>query len=162
MAILIVTGEAEFDALIEDMRQWSSSRNVLNAFGDPLETLGKVLELSVKAHVMATASKRQDARRGRRSLRKAIARATEHNKWQHGEIAGVTIKVDPYAMPMGDRGLPKLYEGLADWHHPVYDHQPIVSQAPHPYFGPATNNAIRELEKVGEYGIDKIADDLEG
>lgn len=162
MAILIVTGEAEFDALIEDMRQWSSSRNVLNAFGDPLDTLGKVLRASVQAHVLATTSKRQDARRGRRSLRKAIARATEYNKWQHGDIAGVTVKVDYDEMATGEKGLPKLYEGVGRWVHPVYGHEPIVSQGPHPYFGPGTNNAVRELEKVGEYGIDKIADDLEG
>jgi len=162
MAFIIVTGEAEFESLLRDLDQWSKQRNVTQAFEDPLDTVGRLLKASVQAHVLATSSKHQNARRGRRSLRKAIARATEYSKFRHGEIAGVTVKVNPYAMGMSDRGLPKLYEGVKDWAHPVYGHTPIVKQAPHPYFGPATSNVGRMLEHAGEAAVDKIADDLEG
>lgn len=162
MTIIIVTGEDELDALIRDFKQWSKSRNVLNAFDKELRQMGRTMKASVQAHVLATPSKNQNARRGRRSLRKEISRAVTWGHWQHGEAAGVIVKVDTGKMPTGERGLPKLYEGVSLWQHPVYGHKPIVMQKPHPYFGPATDSASAYLEHVGEVGVDKIADDLEG
>lgn len=155
-------GSAELEALIRDFDQWSSSKNVLNTFDGGLTAMGKVLQANVRAHVMATPSKRQTARRGRRSLRRSIASATQVSKKRNGDASTMTVEVNPRAMPEGEGGLPTLMEGLETWHHPVFGHSPIVYQSPHPYFAPAVAGAEKEAVAVGNHGIDTIADDLEG
>lgn len=159
---IIVTGQAELNALILDMLQWSSRRNVVQTFDNRLRGMGRSLEAEVQARVLATPSKRETARRGRRSLRASIARATKSNTHQSRDAAILVVEVDADDMPFGQGGLPGLYEGLETWIHPVFGHMPLVTQAPHPYFEPATRNAEQDAVDIAENCIDIIADDLEG
>lgn len=162
MAWLFVSGELELHALINDLQQWEKRRNVLDAFDGPLHRLATVTSLKVQASVLATESKRQNASRGRRSLRRAIASAVATKSHHLGDASMSTIYVDGNKMPSGEEGLAALYEGVSDWFHPVYGHRPIVHQDPHPYFGIAIMGVERDAEQAGDKSIDKIADDLEG
>jgi hypothetical protein len=159
---ITVTGQAELQALILKFQKWSSNKAVLSTVDSGLDQLGKAMVADVRARVMATPSRGENKRRGRRSLRASIARATESRRQHLGESAVLTVQVDPEEMPLGQGSLASLYEGLSVWKHPVYGHEPLVKQTPHPYFGPATENAEKDAMIVAEAGIDKIADDLEG
>lgn len=159
---IIVTGDAELQALILDLAKWSSRKNVLNTFNVGLKPMGRAMAADVRSRVLATPSKRQNARRGRRSLRASIARATKSSTASSGDAVIMTVQVDPEDMPMQQGGLPALYEGLEAWIHPVFGHRPPVTQPPHPYFEPATRNAESDAVDVAEHCIDIIANDLEG
>jgi|SRR5688572_16617578 len=159
---IIVTGQSELQALILDLAKWSSRKTVLRTFETGMKPMGKTMAADVRTRVLATPSKRSVSRRGRRSLRASIARATKSNTQQIGDAAILTVQVDPEDMPIEQGGLPALYEGLEAWIHPVFGHRPMVTQPPHPYFEPATRNAERDAVEIAEHCIDIIADDLEG
>lgn len=158
-----VTGREQLEALIHDLRHWENAHNIQRESKQHLHRVAFEVEARLKAAVIATPSKQQNARRSRRSLRHAIARAVKSREMRSvvGGDAGIQVGPDPGSMPSGERGLPKLYEGVGEWHHPTYGHRPIVRQSPHPYFTQGTSRADNESERAGNKVIDTIADDIE-
>ena len=155
--MLIILGEDQLDRLISRMGQYTHRRNVLNACHDPMMTVGRMVAARAKVNVLATPSKGQNARRGKPSLRRGISGAIQVRKENSRDAAMVNIFVNPSKMPVGKYGLGSLYEGVSEWHHPVYGHEPVLYQAPHPYMATADQGAHAALEVAANITVNKIA-----
>ncbi len=130
---VIVLGRNDLRRLIHRIEHWDSTRNILNECDGPVMTVGRIVAAKAKANVLVTPSKKQNAKRGRPSLRRAIAHSIVIKKSHARDAVVVSIFSNPSKMPPGKKGLASLYEGVSEWHHPVYGHEPIVTQAAHPY-----------------------------
>ena len=120
---------------------------------------------AVRAAALAIPSKRESARRGRRSLRRSIARATQTRVRMAGPRAGVLVWVNPKRMPPGQQNLPAYMEGLRPfqrWRKPLFgDTEHWYTQRPHPYFyravRPHEDDTARRMTRI----IDGVADKIE-
>lgn len=162
MAMVMVLGEEELRDLARDLRKWESTIRVANTMEERLKALGERDAARVKTAIRAIPSKNQNRRRGKRSLRSAMVRATDWRYSRFGRLdTGVSVFVSPARMPPGQGGLPALMEGERRWTHPTFGHKPNVFQAPHPYFAVATRTAERDAEAIGNHCVNVIADDIE-
>ncbi len=161
MAYMVILGEGDLDRLIRRLGPYSHQRNVLDASDGPLAAAANIIKSRAQLNVLASPSKRQNAKRGKPSLRRAIASSIVVKKSHTHNASTVSVFVDPSQMPTGKKGLASLYEGVSEWHHPVYGHEPIVFQAPHPYFGHATTGIQVVLDVAANRVIDKIAHQID-
>lgn len=152
---VVITGQADLRRLILRIGHWERQENVLDACDDPMMVVGHLIAARTKANVLATPSKKQNAKRGKPSLRRDISKAVEVRKEHTRNAAMVNVFVNPTKMPHGKYGLGSLYQGVSAWHHPVYGHEPIVFQAPHPYF--ATAGAHAGLEVAANRALFTVA-----
>lgn len=153
----ITMRERGLDRLIDRLDTYSHEGNVLTAFEDPMMVVGYTVAARAKANVLATPSKRQNAKRGKPSLRRGISDAIQVRKEHIHSATMVNVFVNTSQMPAGRKGLGSLYEGVSEWHHPVYRHEPIVNQMPHPYMAPSEHGVYAGLEAAAEKTALKIA-----
>lgn len=159
--ILTVTGQRELRRLASDLRSAGNQRAINDQLRRELMVVGRKGAAAVRASVRATPSKGQSARAGRRSLRAAIARATEA-KVRNTTRPGVVVWVNPGRMPSGERALPAFLDGQGRWRHPVFGNTNVWrGQRPHPYFDRAIRPIEGELADAGDKVLDRIADPIE-
>jgi hypothetical protein len=164
--ILSVTGQDDLRRLAADLRSPAIPRQVREDLRRELLALGRQGAAEVRAAVLATASKGQSGRRGRRSLRRKIASSVEV-KVRTTRRPGVTIWTNPARMPPGEAGLPAYYEGLGRWRHPTFGswsrtrngRARAVTQRGKPYFYRTLNRL--DLEAAGDRVLQSIRDRIE-
>lgn len=158
---LTVTGQDELRRLAADIRRHADSRQINADLRKELLIIGRRGAAAVRASVRATPSQGQSARAGRRSLRAAIARATEA-KVRTSARPGVVIWVNPGRMPAGEKALPAYLDGIRRGRHPVFGNtnvwRPIVA---HPYFDAALRPIEGDLRAAGERVLSDIVRRIE-
>jgi hypothetical protein len=159
--ILTATGAGELRRLASDLRAAGNQQSINADLRRELMALGRKGAAAVRTSVRSTPSKGQSGRAGRRSLRSAIARATEA-KVRTSVRPGVVIWVNPAQMPTGERALPGYLDGQGRWRHPVFGNTDVWrGQRPHPYFDRAVNPIAGQLADAGDKVLDRIADIIE-
>lgn len=161
--ILTATGQGELRRLARDLRSAGNQQHINEELRRRLMVLGRQGAAAVRTSVRATPSKGQSARAGRRSLRAAIASATEA-KVRNSTRPGVIIWVNPGRMPSGERSLPGLMDGQGRWQHPTFGRRSKgdwAFQLPHPYFNRAVDPIAGKLADAGDKVLDEIADMIE-
>jgi hypothetical protein len=159
--ILTVRGQGELRRLARDLRSAGDQQHINAELRRELMVVGRKGAAAVRASVRATPSKGQSARAGRRSLRAAIASATEA-KVRNSTRPGVIVWVNPGRMPAGERALPGLLDGQGRWRHPVFGNKRVWrGQRSHPYFDRAIRPIEGELADAGDRVLDNIANEIE-
>jgi hypothetical protein len=159
--ILTATGAGELRRLASDLRAAGNQQSINAELRRELLIVGRKGAAAVRASVRATPSKGQSTGAGRRSLRAAIARATEA-KVRTSVRPGVVVWVNPGQMPSGERALPAFLDGQGRWRHPVFGNTNVWrGQRPHPYFDRAIRPIEGELADAGDRVLDRIADRIE-
>jgi len=156
----------ELRDLSRRLRGLEDGREIAGRLRRELRRAARPMVPAVRAAVLALPSQGQNARRGRDSLRRSIARATQLQVQTSGTRPGVRVWVNPRRMPEGQANLPAYMEGIRPfhrWRHPVYgDEDTWVTQPSRPFF----YRAVRPLEDgVAEAGarvMDEIAREIEG
>lgn len=156
-----VEGGAELRRLARELRDLEDGKEILKQLRKDLKKIANERMVpAVKQAALSIPSKGQSSRRGRRSLRTSIARATQARVRSAGRSAGVTIWVSPRRMPEGQHNLPAYMEGMRPfqrWRHPRFgDTDHWYTQRAHPYFyktirpleGDAQDAALRAVDAV--------------
>lgn len=108
-----------------------------------------------KANVLAIPVKRN------RGLRAAIAHSIVVRSRLTGRAIAVTIKADRTRMPPGQQNLPYYMEGWSRWRHPVFgDDEVWVQQDPHPYFKPAIEHHLPDVQAAVLAAVEETATQL--
>jgi hypothetical protein len=152
--------------MIRDLRELEDGRELAKRLRRGLRQAAKPMVPAVRRSVLALPSRGLNARRGRDSLRRSVAKATQIRAKTSGSRPYVAVWVNPKRMPEGQANLPAYLEGIRPfqrWRHPVYgDGDTWVTQPPKPYF----YRAIRPLEDgVAEEGrrvMNEIAAEIAG
>jgi len=155
--------------MMRDLRELENGKEIAKKLRRGLRKAGKPMVPAVRRSVLALPSQGENARRGRDSLRKSVAKATQLRVKTAGTRPHAAVWVNPKRMPEGMANLPTYLEGLRPfhrWRHPVYQQDgqntAWVTQPPKPYF----YRAIRPLEdQVAEEGrqvMNEIAAEIAG
>lgn len=163
--LLRVHGAEQLRALSRDLRRLEEGKEVRRELLRELKGVAGELSRQEKDVVLAMPSKGENARRGRRSLRRRFATATIAQVRASGKHAGVSVLINPAKMPPGQQNLPAYMNAESRFmplRHPVFgDTETWVSQPPWPWFYqaalPYEGIAQRRLIAV----LDKYADQIE-
>lgn len=126
---------------------------------------GKPAVDDVKRAVRAAPSKGQGEARGRRSLRAAIARATQVTVSTTAANPSIRIRVSAAKFKSaGPATLPKYFDGelgkFARWRHPVFGSDNWVDQGSHPYFFTTIRHHAGDFRRAIGDAIDDTLDEL--
>ena len=162
--LLRVQGAEQLRALARDLRKHAEGREIRR---DMVRNLRGVANEAVQAErhaVLALPSKEENARRGRRPLRRRFASATQARVRTGGRDAGVSIVLNPKKMPPGQANLPAYWNrepGFTRLRHPVFGTDTYVTQPVTPWF----YETARRFETLAQRRLldvlDATADDLE-
>lgn len=175
--ILTVTGQEEYRRLARDLRSPALPREMREELRRELLKVGRGGARDVRAAVLATPSKGQSARRGRRSLRRKIASSVEV-KVRNTDRPGVIIWENPARMPPREGSLIAYYEGIGKWRHPTFGEwsrartrmpdgsirtgkSRAIAQRGHPTFYRTLDRIGPQLEAAGDRVLDTIANRIE-
>ncbi len=176
--LLTVTGQGELRRLARDLRNPAIPRQIREELRRELMDVGRDGARQVRAAVLATPSKGQSARQGRRSLRRKIASSVEV-KVRVSTRPGVIIWENPARMPPREGSLLAYYEGIGRWRHPTFGEwsrartrmpdgsirtgKPrAIAQRGHPTFYRTLDRIGPQLEAAGDRVLDTIAKHVEG
>lgn len=164
--LLRVQGAEQLRALAKDLRKKEEGREIRKGIVRDLKAVANDVVRAEKAAVLALPSHEENARRGRRPLRRRFATATQARVRTSGKDAGVSVLVNPKRMPEGQQNLPAYWNkerGFERLRHPVFGDDDTWVQDQHvtPWFyetaRPYENVAQRRLIGV----LDAAARDLE-
>lgn len=100
-----------------------------------------------------TPSKRVGKRFKDVSLRRAVANSITRRM----KLSPKFVQVVIIGVPKGGKSnLGALLEGTKPWTHPTYGHQPVVTQAAHPFFKKAIDAHEDEVTRAMERVLDKM------
>ncbi|WP_435111872.1 hypothetical protein [Nocardiopsis synnemataformans] len=121
---------------------------------------------AVRGAVRRIPSKGQNKRRGRRSLRSDIARATTLKMRAQGKFVGAEISIRPDKMPDDRRNLASYMEGESPfnrWRHPIFgDRNRWVQLQPrHQFFYKAVEPHLSTMREAADRIVVDVAADLE-
>ena len=160
----IENGEA-LRRVARDIRQFEDGREMRKRLRAELKSAVTPIVQAEKRAVLALPSKGQSSRRGRRSLRRDIARATQARIRMSGPRAGALVWVNPRRMPPGKANLPGYLEGVRPfqrWRHPVFgDTDTWVTQQPRPWFYRTAARYENDVERAAVRAIESIATEIE-
>lgn len=150
--------------LIRALKDLEDGKEIAKRLRRGLREAARPMVPAVRQAVLALPSSGLNARRGRQSLRRSVAKATALRVRTSGKRPGVVVWVNPRRMPAGQRNLPAYMEGLRPfhrWRHPVYgDEDTWVTQAPTPYFYRAIRPHEDRVADAGREVIRGIADEI--
>lgn len=163
--LLRVQGAEQLRRLSRDLRQLEDGREIRKDLVRNLKAVANEVVRAERAAVLALPSKGENARRGRRPLRRRFASATQARVRPSGRDAGVSVLINPKRMPEGQHNLPAYWNrerGYERLRHPVFgDEDTWVQQPVHPWFyetaRPYEAEAPRRLIGV----LNAVARDLE-
>lgn len=161
-----VEGAERIRALARTFREYEDGRELRRRLRVELKRSATRIQQAEQAAVMALPSKGESARRGRPSLRRSIARATQIRVRTSGaRNAGVLVWVNPRRMPPGQGALPAYMEGLRPyhrWRHPVFGNSDVwVQQQARPWFYRTAARYELSAQRDAARAIDSIADEIE-
>jgi hypothetical protein len=163
LQLAIENGE-QLRALVRDLRRLEDGKELRKRLRKELKGTGTRIVKAEKHAVRALPSKGQNARMGRPSTRREIARATQLRIRTNGPRAGVMVWVNPKKMPPGKGAVPGFMEGIAPyqrWRHPVFGRDAWASQRPHPWFYRTAGRYGGEAQRAAERVINDIAREIE-
>lgn len=121
--LLRVQGAEQLRRLAKDLRKHEEGREIRKGVVRSLKDVANEVVRAEKAAVLALPSKGENARRGRRSLRRRFATATQSRVRASGKDAGVSVLINPKRMPEGQQNLPAYWNrerGYERLRHPVF------------------------------------------
>ncbi|WP_018658457.1 hypothetical protein [Actinomadura flavalba] len=135
--LLAVHGAEQLRRLARDLRKIEGGKEIRQQMVREMKDAARQLAAAEKTAVLALPSRGENARRGRRSLRRAMATATVAQVRSSGDRAGVNVRINPKRMPPGQHNLPAYLNdepGFGRLRHPVFGTDTWVQQAPTPWF----------------------------
>lgn len=163
-SLLRTQGAEQLRALSKDLRRAEEGKEIRREMVRELKSTAGELVQYEKQVVLSMPSKGENARRGRRGLRRRFATATQARVRASGDNAGVSVLVNPKRMPAGQQNLPAYMNaepGYERLRHPVFGTDAWVQQPPWPWF----YAAARPFEGVAQRRLiavlDKYADRIE-
>lgn len=146
-------------------RRRSDGKDLRKRLRKELRKTGTRLLKEEKQAVRRLPSKGQNARAGRPSTRRQVARATQLRIRTSGPTAGVVVWVNPRRMPADKRTVPGYMEGVRPyrpWRHPVYGNTDVwVAQQPIPWFYRTGGRYGGEAQRAAARVIDRFASAIE-
>jgi hypothetical protein len=175
--ILSVTGADDLRRLARDLRAAGNQQAINAELRRKLMDVGRDGAREVRTAVLATPSRGQSARRGRRSLRRKIASSVEV-KVRNTERPGVIIGENPAKMPPREGSLLAYYEGIGRWRHPTFGEwsrartrmpdgsvrtgkSRAIAQRGHPTFYRTLDRIGPQMEAAGDQVLNQIANKIE-
>lgn len=144
------------------LKTTAEGKQTLRAFRKELRVAATPMLKSVRRAALGLPSKGENARRGRTSLRKSLARASKIKISFSQRSAGVMVVTGPGAMPDGMEGLPPMVEGRIPWRHPQFGNRDKwVKQNPMPFFYRAIQPHEPEAVSAGRRVLAAIVKEIE-
>lgn len=164
-----VIGAGELRELARAIRTSSDPRRLRRELSQGMRQAARPLVPRVKAAAAGLPSQGQNARRGKPSTRKQLARSVAMSVRTSGRKAGVSVFMNPRRMPDKKKALPQYFErtpGKTVLKHPVFAARgtpPIVIQRTPPagYFTRSIAGADRAAVREAQQVIDRIAREIE-
>lgn len=155
-------GQTDIRAFIRDVKKLENGKVLVRMMTKEFRKEARPALQSVRKAALALPSKGQNARRGRPSLRGALARATVL-KTQSARSATLVIKTDPKRMPDGLGGLPPYVEGTQNrWRSPVFGNRDVwVGHDAMPFFYATLRPYEPKIRDAGDRVISEIKRELE-
>lgn len=154
--VVRVHGTDELRSLADQLREQADGRKRLRQLTTELRRAAKPLATAVKSSVLTIPSNEWNARHGRESLRRNIAKAVTVKVGTRGrKNTGVRVFINPKKMPDGRKGLVKHIEGTPGWtrwRHPVFGRDVWVNQGQNPFF----TDAVRPGERLAVEAVDNV------
>lgn len=163
LELALENGEALRD-LVRDLRRHSDGKQLRKRLRKELKGTGTRIVKAEKQAVRALPSKGQNARLGRPSTRRQVARATQLRVRTNGPTAGVMVWVNPKKMPPGKQSVPAYMEGVRPyqrWRHPVFGREAWTTQRATPWFYRTAGRYGGEAQRAAQRVIDGIAREIE-
>src|SRR4051812_17811530 len=135
--LLSVEGADRLRDLSRDLRKHEDGTALRRRMVGELKKGANEVVRAERAAVLALPSKEQNARRGRRSLRRSVATATVSTVRTVAKDPRVSVRIDPSRMPEGRRTLPAYMNAeprFTRWRHPVFGTRTFVTQRATPWF----------------------------
>lgn len=147
--------------LAKTLRQTAEGKVTLKRLRKELRAVADPMRRSVKRAALELHSDGESARRGRPSLRRALARSSRIKVSLSRRTAGVMVVTGPAGMPEGMKGLPPYFEGVAPLRHPTFGRDPWVRQAAAPFFYPAIKPHEPKALVAGQRVLEQIVREIE-
>ena len=151
-------------ALAREFRSREDGKQLRKELRKELKGTGTRILKAEKAAVRALPSKGQNARAGRPSTRRQVARATQLRIRMSGPRTGVMVWVNPGRMPAGKGSVPGYMEGVRPyqrWRHPVFGRDAWTTQRATPWFYRTAGRYGGEAQRAAARAIDRFADRIE-
>jgi hypothetical protein len=152
-------------ALSKTFKGLSDGKELAKLLRKELKVPAQMIQTAERRKVLSLPSKRQDARRGRLSLRKEFAGATRV-RVSLGKNPAVAVELSPKAIKSDRKGLPWYLEGNAPLRHPVFAARstgtPWVTQTPMPYWEQTAEQFEPEAIQAGNRVLDAMIRRVEG
>jgi hypothetical protein len=129
-----------------------------------LKSVADVIVRAQKSAVLALPSKGENARRGRRSLRRRVATATVSRVRTAATDPEVSVLINPKRMGPGEAALPAYMNaepGSGPWRHPVPNTDTWVTQRPTPWWDATARPFEAEVQRQLLGVLDAMADEIE-
>lgn len=151
-------------ALAREFRNHSDGKQLRKQLRKELKGTGTRILKAEKQAVRALPSKGQNARAGRPSTRRQVARATQLRIRMAGPRTGVMVWVNPGRMPAGKETVPGFMEGVRPyqrWRHPVFGREVWTSQRAMPWFYRTAGRYGGDAQRAAGRAIDRFAREIE-
>lgn len=163
-----VIGGRDLAALSRALRRQADGRERQKQLRKALTGKARPLVPAIRANIRALPSRGESRRRGRKSLRRELARAVTLQVRTSGRKAGVSVFMNPRKMPDGKKSLPAYFEhkpGYTVLRHPIFgDKATWVQQVPPipGYFTRTIGPVEREATQACQEVVEQMAAEIEG
>ena len=148
-----ITDGGDLRRLSRDLRKFKDGKELNKAFVKEVREEAKKVQKEVRAGYRSAPAWGGEYHRPGGSLRSMLARATTLKvRISRKPIVAIGVRGDK--MPDGMRGLPKAYEGVTRWRHPVFGTNAWVGQSGRPVFTRIVPKSKRKVEKA----VGKVAE----
>lgn len=164
VGFLRVEGADQLRELSRDLRRHGDGKEIRRRMVAELKKSANELVRAEKAAVLALPSKGQNARRGRRSLRRSVATATVSTVRTTAKDPRVSVRVNPSRMPAGQANLPAYMNAeprFTRWRHPVFGTSKYVTQLATPWFYATARPMEERLQRRMVDVISGVAQEIE-
>lgn len=148
-------------ALAKTLKQTAEGKETLRRLRKELRAAADPMVKSVKRAALGLPSQGENARRGRPSLRRTLARASRIKVSFSQRAAGVMVVTGPGKMPEGMKGLPPYFEGIRPLRHPTFGREPWVRQDAAPFFYPAIRPHEKDALEAGARVLEQTIKEIE-
>jgi hypothetical protein len=163
-----VVGAEDLRRLSRDLRAQADGKERMKQLRKELRGVAKPLVPAIRGAINRLPSKGESRRRGRRPLRKEMARAVTLQVRTSGRQAGGAVFMNPKRMPDGKKSLPGYFEripGKTRLRHPVFgDRENWVQNQNVPaggYFTRTVRPVERQAVERAQEVIERMAGEIE-
>lgn len=151
---VVITDGGDLRRLSRDLRKLSDGKELNRAFVKEVREEAKKVQKEVRAGYRSAPAWSGEYHRPGGSLRSMLAKATTLKvRISRRPIVAIAVRGDK--MPEGMRAIPKEYEGVKRWRHPVFGNRSAwVGQSGRPVFTRIVPKSKRKVEKA----VGKVAE----